>query len=232
MEESCTERNPFMRMILTDFENLFVLGDPPEYEPDPATSVAATAKRENRAAVEVVLETLCANNGKDFFYYPLSTYAEGDFGAAREMLVHPLTTASLSDGGAHVGTVCDASVTTYMLTHWTRDRCRGPRIPVEEVIRKQTSEPAQLYGFSDRGVLAVGKKADINVIDFEGLTLETPYMAYDLPKQGRRLLQKARGYDYTIASGVVIAEDGELTGDKPGSLLRGPQGGQTEHAFI
>lgn len=224
LSEQCTETNPLLRQIYTDFDNLFYLGDPPEYEPTPESSVAAMARRRHLRPQELILEALCENEGKNFFYYPLSTYIDGDFEAAREMLVHPLTTASLSDGGAHVGTVCDASVTTYMLTHWARDRSRGATIPLEEIIRKQTSEPAQLYGFNDRGLIQVGKKADLNVIDFDGLQLDAPYMVYDLPMNGKRLMQRARGYGYTIASGTVIAANDELTGDMPGRLLRGRQG--------
>ena len=223
LSETCQERNGFLRMIYTDFENMFFLGEEPDYEPAPETSIAAQARLKGISPEELALDYMCEGDGLNFIFFPLSTYVSGDLSAAREMMVHPLTTASLSDAGAHVGTVCDASVTTFMLTHWTRDRARGPKLALEEVIRKQTSEPATLYGFHDRGILKPGMKADVNVIDFDNLTLHAPYMAYDLPQSGKRLLQQATGYDYTICSGQVIAEGGNMTGARPGKLVRGKQ---------
>jgi N-acyl-D-aspartate/D-glutamate deacylase len=141
------------------------------------------------------------------------------------MLAHPNTVLGLSDGGAHCGLICDASTPTFLLTHWVRDRTRGPRLPLEFVVKRQTSETADFFGFHDRGRLAVGRKADVNVIDFEGLRLHHPEMIYDLPAGGRRLVQRVDGYDMTICSGVPIFERGEATGAKPGRLVRAGLGG-------
>jgi N-acyl-D-aspartate/D-glutamate deacylase len=137
------------------------------------------------------------------------------------MLSHPAAVSGLSDGGAHCGLICDASYPTFLLTHWARDRHRGPKFPLEYVVRKQTLDTATLYGLSDRGVIAFGKKADMNVIDMDALTLELPRMAYDLPAGGRRLIQSARGYDATVVSGAVTRRHGVDTGARPGRLIRG-----------
>jgi N-acyl-D-aspartate/D-glutamate deacylase len=137
------------------------------------------------------------------------------------MLTHPAGVMGLSDGGAHCGMICDASIPTFMLTHWTRDRMRGPKLPLEWVIKKQTHDTAHLFGLGDRGTLEVGKKADVNVIDLANLQLLQARMAYDLPAGGRRLLQEAKGYKATIVSGAVTRRDGVATGARPGKLLRG-----------
>jgi N-acyl-D-aspartate/D-glutamate deacylase len=137
------------------------------------------------------------------------------------MLTHPLTLIGLSDGGAHCGLICDASMPTYLLTHWARDRSRGAGIPLEQVVKLQTSDTARVYGLRDRGLIAPGMKADINLIDFEGLALHAPEMVFDLPAGGRRLVQRADGYRATLCSGEVIFENGEPTGALPGKLVRG-----------
>jgi N-acyl-D-aspartate/D-glutamate deacylase len=139
------------------------------------------------------------------------------------MLLHPLAVVGLGDGGAHCGVICDASTPTYLLTHWVRDRARGPRLPIERIVQRQTQETARLYGLADRGTLAPGMLADLNVIDFDGLGLAAPEMVYDLPASGRRLVQRARGYRTTVKRGAVVFENGEPTGTLPGRLLRGPQ---------
>jgi N-acyl-D-aspartate/D-glutamate deacylase len=139
------------------------------------------------------------------------------------MLTHPATVLGLGDGGAHCGVLCDASLPTFMLTHWARDRTRGDRLPVEAVVHLQTRRTAELYGFRDRGLLAPGHVADVNVIDHGALTLEPPEMVYDLPASGKRLVQRARGYVATVKSGVVVRAHDEATGELPGRLLRGPQ---------
>ena len=136
------------------------------------------------------------------------------------MITDPNTVLGLSDGGAHCGVICDASLNTFMITHWVRDRSRGERLPLEFVIKRQTSETADFFGFSDRGRLAVGKKADINVIDYEGLRMHHPEMIYDLPAGGRRLVQRVEGYDMTMVSGVPVFEHGVETGARPGKLVR------------
>jgi N-acyl-D-aspartate/D-glutamate deacylase len=137
------------------------------------------------------------------------------------MLQHPQGLLGLSDGGAHTGTICDGSMPTFMLTHWTRDRSRGGTLPLEYIVKKQTHDTARLYGMSDRGTVEPGALADFNLIDYDGLTLEPPFVAHDLPAGGRRLLQRARGYAATIKNGVVTFEDGEPTGELPGRLVRG-----------
>jgi N-acyl-D-aspartate/D-glutamate deacylase len=161
------------------------------------------------------------DEGRGFVYRPLGNYAEGNLDAVRNMLTSPQTVIGLSDGGAHNSMICDASMPTYLLTHWARDRKRGEGIAVEEVVRKQTSETARLYGFDDRGVLAVGMKADVNVIDWDRLHIHAPEQRHDLPAGGSRLVQRVDGYTATICSGEVIFENGEATGALPGKLIRG-----------
>ena len=156
-------------------------------------------------------------------YYPLFNYSHGNMDPVLEMLEHPRTVLGLSDGGAHCGVICDVSMPTYMLTHWVRDRARGRRISLEQAVKCQTCETAQTYGLLDRGMLKPGYKADVNVIDFDNLEIHAPRIVYDLPANGRRLVQKATGYTATICSGEVIFEDGEATEAMPGRVLRGTQ---------
>ena len=156
---------------------------------------------------------------------PLLGYSHGDFEALREMMLHPSAVFGLSDGGAHCGLICDASMPSYLLTHWARDRSRGERIPIEQLVHKQTQRTANFYGLCDRGLIAPGMKADINVIDFDALMLHPPEMVYDLPANARRLVQRVDGYTMTICSGEVIRENGSDTGARPGKLVRGPQAG-------
>jgi N-acyl-D-aspartate/D-glutamate deacylase len=202
-------------------DRLFALGDPPDYEPDPATSIAAQAERMGVKAPELILDLLTEDEGRALLYMPFLNYADGDLEPVREMLLHDHTVAGLSDGGAHVGTICDASFPTTLLTHWGRDRRRGDRIDLPWLVRRQTRDTAETVGLRDRGVLAPGKKADVNVIDFEGLRLRPPAMAFDLPAGGKRLLQKADGYLHTFVSGTEVYASGEHTGALPGRLVRG-----------
>ena len=166
---------------------------------------------------------MLGRNGRELLYRPTSGYAYGDLDCVREMLLDPTTVLGLSDGGAHVGLLCDAALPTFMLMHWARDRDRGERIALEEVVRMQTSATAELYGFEDRGVIAPGRLADLNVIDFEHLTMPAPEFAHDLPAGAKRFVQRVSGYTATVKSGVVVNERDELTGERPGRLLRGPQ---------
>jgi len=210
-------------MVMMGFSMMYRLGDPPNYEPSPDESVAAIAKREGREPLEVVYDIMVENGGRGLVYLPLLGYANGSLEPIREMMLHPKSVFSLSDGGAHCGLIADASMPTFLLTHWVRDRERGERIALEQIVASQTQETASFYGMQDRGVIAPGMKADINVIDFDALHIHAPEMVYDLPAEGRRLIQKVDGYRYTICSGEVIYEDGEPTGALPGKLVRGPQ---------
>jgi len=209
--------------LATRFDKMFPLGDPPNYEPTPEESVAALARAKGVSPQEHVYDALLDQNGKALLFVPVAAYVQGNHDILHEQLSHSRTTASLSDGGAHVASISDASFTSFMLTHWVKGRTRGPRLPLEEVIRLQTSEPAALYSLLDRGVIAPGRKADINVIDLDGLHLPAPYMAYDLPAGGKRMLQKVDGFRYTLVSGEVIVKDGVMTNTLPGRLVRGPQ---------
>ncbi len=211
-------------VVVHGFDKMFRLGDPPDYEPAPETSVAAIALRERRAPAEVAYDLLLERDGRGFIYLPLLGYTHGNLDAVREMMLHPQAVFGLSDGGAHCGLICDASMPTYLLTHWVRDRTRGARIPLEQIVRCQTRNTAALFGLDDRGVLAPGMKADANVIDFDELRIRAPEMVYDLPASARRLIQQVDGYRYTVCSGQVTYEGGEPTGAMPGALLRGPQG--------
>jgi N-acyl-D-aspartate/D-glutamate deacylase len=210
-----------MAFIGLGLDRTFPLGDPPDYEPDPSVSIAAIAERRGVDPWDLYYDLLLADDGHELLLRPLLGYAQFTQDPIREMVLHPATALGLGDGGAHVGAICDASIETYMLTHWVRDRTRGERLPLELVIRKMTSDTASLYGLHDRGVIAVGKKGDLNVIDFDGLTLRRPEMHHDLPAGAPRLLQRADGYTATIVSGEVIVRDGVDTGARPGTLLRG-----------
>ena len=205
------------------FDKMFPLGDPPNYEPTPDESVLALARAKGVTPQEFAYDALLEQDGKALLFVPVAAYAQGNLDILHEQLSHPRTTASLSDGGAHVASISDASFTSFMLTHWVKGRNRGERLALEEVIRLQTSEPAAIYGLNDRGVIAPGRKADINVIDLDALHLPAPYMAYDLPTGGKRMLQKVDGFRYTIVNGQVIVQDGRMTDAMPGRLVRGPQ---------
>ena len=200
---------------------LYVLGDPPDYEPTPDRTVTALAAARGVDPMTQLYDLLLEQDGRALLMLPFFNYADGNHDAIRDMLTHPAGVSGLSDGGAHCGMICDASMPTYLLTHWARDRARGERLPLEYVVRKQTSDTAALYGLGDRGVIEVGKKGDLNVIDLPRLALRPPRMAHDLPAGGRRLLQDADGYVATIVSGQVTRRDGKDTGARPGRLVRG-----------
>lgn len=204
-------------------DRLFVLGDPPDYEPGPEKSVKILAEQECRQPDEVIYDLLLEDEGRNFLYRPNFGYAQGDFEALREMMMHPLAVFGLSDGGAHCGLITDASVPTFLLTHWVRDRSRGARIPLERIVHSQTRRTAQLFDLHDRGLIAQGMLADINLIDFDGLYLHPPQMVYDLPGESRRLIQEVEGYRFTIKRGTITFEDGKPTGAMPAKLIRGPQ---------
>jgi N-acyl-D-amino-acid deacylase len=223
MVEERPELTGLAAFVGSAWHKLFPLGDPPDYEPAPDRSVEGVAAREGRTPQEVAYDLLMADDGRALLYVPILGYAHGDFGALHDMLVHPGTVLGLGDGGAHCGLLCDASLPTYMLTHWVRDRARGDRLGLEQAVQMQTRGTAALYGFDDRGLLAPGWLADVNVIDFDALAIDPPELLHDLPAGGRRLVQRARGYAATVKRGVVTREADESTGARPGRLLRGPQ---------
>ena len=204
-------------------KKIFPLGDPPDYEPAPEQSIWAIAQREGKKADEVLYDYMLQDEGKELLLLTFFNYSDGNLDPFHELLNDDRAVVSLGDGGAHCGVICDASLQTFMLTHWARDRKRGPTVSVEHAVHSMTQDTARVYGLLDRGVIAPGYKADFNVIDFENLSLRRPEMAYDLPAGARRLLQKSRGYDATIVSGEVVMRDGEATSARPGRLIRGAQ---------
>ena len=220
--ETAQSSNATVRYIARSYHKLFRLGDPPDYEPDPSRSVAAQAERAGRSPAELAYDWLLDNDGREILYFPLHNFSEQSLDAVRAMMAHDATLAGLGDGGAHVGTICDASFTTYALTHWGRDRARG-RFELPWLIRRQTHDTAAAVGLADRGLVRPGMKADLNVIDFDRLRLRRPYIVYDLPASGRRLMQTAEGYVATVVSGAVTYRGGEPTGALPGKLVRGAQ---------
>ncbi len=209
---------------LQDWDRIFPLGDPPDYEPPPERSIGAEARRLGVDPASLAYDRLLENGGRTIFYRPLSNYAGGTLDTVREMMAHPHTLIGLGDGGAHVSILCDASAMTYALTHWTRDRATG-RFPVEWMVRRLTRDNAAALGLHDRGVIAPGRKADLNVIDYPRLRLHAPEVMYDLPASGRRLMQRADGYAATIVSGEIVFRDGVPTGRLPGRLVRGGRKG-------
>lgn len=205
---------------LRDWDQIFLLGDPPQYEPEPDRSIAAEARRRGIEPAALAYDLMMRNDGRTILYHPMTNYAGGDMAPVHEMLQHPNTVIGLGDGGAHVGIMCDATDMTHALTHWTRDRTRGARLPIEDIVRRLTHANAREMGLTDRGLIAPGLKADINVVDYDRLQLRAPEIHYDLPAGGKRLLQRSEGYDATIVSGVPVWRDGEATGAYPGRLLR------------
>ena len=210
---------------LSDYDRIFVLGNPPDYEPGPERSMVGIAARRGCSPEAAAYDELLANEGKAFLYAPLFNYAAGNYDDARTMMLHPNTVLGISDGGAHCGVICDASAPTYLLAHFVRDRTRGPRIGLEQAVHLQTRRTAELYGLLDRGLVAPGMRADLNLIDFKRLALPEPRMVYDLPANGQRLIQRANGYHATLLRGQVTFEEGEATGVLPGQLVRGRQRG-------
>ena len=223
LTEEAGSKNPFVRALLANFGKIFVLGDPPDYEPTEDKTVAAIAKNRGVSEVEVALDLMLENNGRGVLYFPFLNFADGNLDSTRTMLESNATLPGLSDGGAHVGMICDGSFPTTLLTHWGRDRARGNKLPLELLIKKQSCDTAHWVGLHDRGVLMPGYRADINVIDFDKLRLHLPEINYDLPAGGRRLMQRATGYTATLVAGEVTYLDGTPTDAKPGKLVRGAQ---------
>jgi N-acyl-D-amino-acid deacylase len=225
LSEKNVETDPRLAVVMMLLEQglhkVFPLGEPPDYEPSEDKSVKAVAEREGKDPFELLYDWMLELDGRQLLMLAILSYSDGDLEAMREMLEHPNSAFGLGDGGAHCGAICDASMTTFLLSHWARDRSRGPKLPVEWVVKKMTSDTASLYGLGDRGVLAPGKKADLNVIDFQNLNLDLPVLVHDLPAGAPRLIQRAKGYTATIVSGEVTLRDGEATGALPGRIVRG-----------
>jgi len=209
----------FRQAVTRKWERFYVMGDPPDYEPAPEKSVAAIAAREGRPPDEVAYDYIAGGDGQ-YLYFPVVNYVTGDHAPIFEMLNDPACLLGLSDGGAHCTSIVDAGVPTFMLMHWGRDRGRGPRLPLEKLVKRQTSETADFFGFGDRGRLAPELRADINVIDFDGLKVRKPELVHDMPAGGRRFVQHVEGYEATLVAGRPIFERGERTGAMPGRLVR------------
>ena len=216
-----TESHALAANMLARWDDMYALGTDPNYEPTADQSFGALAKAQGRTPQEVALDAMLDQGGKGMIYVPFLNYADGSLDPSYMMLRHRDTVPGLSDGGAHVGMICDGSFPTSLLTHWTRDRTRGPKLTVEQAVRMQAADTAALIGLHDRGRIHVGLRADINIIDYDNLRLHPPEVAYDLPAGGRRLIQRATGYVATIVAGQVTYRDGEPTGALPGRLVRG-----------
>jgi len=213
------------REMATILERSFELGDPPDYEPAPEAAIARRARAAGRDPFDLALELLLEDDGGNLLLHPFENYSAGDLSVVEAMLANPNSVCGVADGGAHVGLICDSSSPTSLLTLWGRDRSRGPRLPLEFLVHKQTQATARTYGLHDRGVIAAGYRADLNVIDFAALGVERPRVVYDLPTGGKRIVQGARGYRHTFVAGVEVRCDDADTGQRPGRLLRGPRPG-------
>lgn len=213
----------FERIVLTRLWKMFpVIEANIDYEPDPKRdSIEALSSRDRIAPLEMVYDQLLSRDGRGMIYMPFFNYAYGDLSMTHDLMLNEHTRNGLSDAGAHCGAICDGGMPTFLLTHWVRDRSRGPRLPLEHMVARQTRRTAELYGFTDRGLVAPGMRADLNLIDFERLTFEMPEMVYDFPANGRRLIQKAKGYVATFCNGVQTVDNDEFTGELPGRLVRG-----------
>jgi N-acyl-D-aspartate/D-glutamate deacylase len=214
----------FRQLVTSRFDKFFVMGNPPDYEPAPEKSVAAIAAREGRSPDEVAYDYITAADGQ-YLYFPVVNYTVGDHEPIREMLNDPACLLGLSDGGAHCTSIVDAGVPTFMLMHWGRDRSRGPRLPLEHLVKRQTSETADFFGLADRGRLVPGLRADVNLIDFDRLQVQKPELVHDMPAGGRRFVQRVEGYQATIVAGEPIFERGQHTGAMPGRLVRAGRDG-------
>jgi N-acyl-D-aspartate/D-glutamate deacylase len=219
LSERCDDAS--LERRVSRWDRIFPLTGSPDYEPAPETSIAARAAREDRDPADLAYDLLLEDNGKALFYRPLSNYTYGNLDSVHDMLAHDATIVGLGDGGAHVGILCDSSAISTMLTHWTRDRSRGATFTLPWAVKRITSDSARAIGLRDRGIIAPGYKADLNVIDYDHLQLRKPEVVYDLPAGGRRLIQRADGYTATILSGEIVHRNGTATGALPGRLVRG-----------
>ena len=220
LEKPVSIGNPLVDEIITSFNKMFRLGEPANYEPHPDSSILSESKKLNLTPQEIAYDMLLEKDGRALIYHPLFNYEFGNLDHVETMLKHPYTISGLGDAGAHCGAISDASFPTTLIQHWGRDRDRGEKFPLESLIKMQTFDTSQLLGINDRGLLVEGLKADINIIDFDNLSIHEPEIVNDLPAGGRRLVQKASGYSYTIVSGEVAFKDGEATGKLNGQLIR------------
>jgi N-acyl-D-aspartate/D-glutamate deacylase len=213
----------FENIVLSRLWKMFPVTDANiNYEPNPKTdSIDALAQARRIAPMDMVYDQLLANDGRGMIYMPFFNYSYGDLSMTYELMQHEHTRNGLSDAGAHCGAICDGGMPTFLMTHWVRDRQRGPRLQLEKMVQRQTRKTAELYGLTDRGLIAPGLRADLNLIDFEALTFDMPEMVYDFPANGRRLVQHAQGYVGTFVNGVQTVANDEFTGAMPGKLLRG-----------
>jgi N-acyl-D-aspartate/D-glutamate deacylase len=211
------------KKLISNYETQFILSDPPNYEPTREDSIAYLAEQRNQSEEEVIYDELIKDDGKSLIYACFTPYENHKLKFVETFYKLKSSVAGGSDGGAHCGLICDASMPTTNLSHWARDRSAGNKIPLELIIRKQTKDTAETYGLFDRGEIKTGMIADINIIDFEKLNVSLPKMIFDLPKGGKRLVQESFGYLATIKSGEVVYENGQATGTLPGQVIRGKQ---------
>jgi len=223
LAEEPVELSTLMQFICGNYDRMWIFSGENDYEPDPADSLAAIAARTGADPQELAYDQMNSNGGEGLLYFPFLNYAARNLDPLYEMHQHKHTRMGLADAGAHCGTICDGGMPTFMLSFWTRDRTRGEKLSIEHVVKRQTAETAAFYGLYDRGQIASGKRADINIIDYDNLGFDTPRMAWDLPSDAPRFVQKAHGYKQTICRGVVTVEDDEFTGEYPGRLIRGKQ---------
>lgn len=224
LSEEPASDDPFMRSVLANLHKMYTLDEIPNYEQEPERSIGAQAQAQGAEPLALAYDHLLTDGGHAMLYFPFLNYAQNSLEPSYQMMLHKDTVLGLGDGGAHVGMICDGSFSTHMLTHWTRDRSRGERLSVPWVVKAHSQDTAAAVGLLDRGLLKPGYKADINIIDYGNLKLFRPQVAYDLPAGGRRLVQRAEGYEATIVSGEVIQRGGKAMGATPGKLLRGAQG--------
>jgi N-acyl-D-aspartate/D-glutamate deacylase len=222
-EAEVAKLSQFRQLVTTRWDKFFTMDDPPDYEPGPERSVAAIAARTNHTPDEIAYDYMVEQN--QYLFFPVVNYVTGDHEVIRQMLNDPACLLGLSDGGAHCTSIVDSGLPSYMLAHWGRDRHRGPRLPLEQLVKRQSSETADFFGLSDRGRLVPGMRADVNLIDFDRLRLHKPELVHDMPASGRRFVQRVEGYEATLAAGVPIFERGEHTGALPGRLVRAGRNG-------
>jgi N-acyl-D-aspartate/D-glutamate deacylase len=221
LAEKVVYDDPMAAFVNTAFHKLFPMGDPPDYEPRREESIAARAERAGCSPEALLYDVMLEKDGRELLLLPLLNYSEFNCDPILEMMNHPRAALGLGDGGAHCGIICDASISTFMLSHWVRDRSRGERVSLEFAVKRMTADTAELYGLGDRGRIVPGLRADLNLIDADRVALRPPEMVFDLPAGGRRFIQLADGYVATLVAGEVVMRDGEPTEARPGRLVRG-----------